>query len=237
MVTGATTRRVVKLEEQGSESAHVAFNFEDIRQKCDEFIEQTRAKAAQMLVQAHEDAEKVKAAAMQQGLKDGEKQGLAASEQKIKAQADKIAEQKLATSLATLKPALEQAADQMRIELHSMMTVWESQMVQLAAQLALRITRRQIEVDPTIVVEMVRDVIQATVGEDRVHVQLHPEDATLVSTHLNLDSLSKSGQLPVMISATDGFTRGDCVVTTSHGQIDARIEAMLDQLARELAGE
>jgi hypothetical protein len=69
MVTGATTRRVVKLEEQGSESAHVAFNFEDIRQKCDEFIEQTRAKAAQMLVQAHEDAEKVKAAAMQQGLK------------------------------------------------------------------------------------------------------------------------------------------------------------------------
>ncbi len=234
MISGGTNRRIVKLEEFGSDSAHVAFNFEDIRQKCEAFIEQTQAKATQMLVQAHADGEKIKEAAMQQGIKNGERLGLTNSDQRIKNQAEKMADQKLAESLQTLKPALEQAAEQMRLELHNAMAAWETHLVRLAAQLAQRITRRQIEVEPTLVVDSVQEILKATIGEDRINVHVHPDDAELISSHLNFSS--SNGQLPVLLTPDPELSRGDCIVTTSHGQIDARVDSMLDQLANELTG-
>lgn len=236
MIGTNTTRRIVKLEEQGSQSAHVAFNFEDIRVKCDAFIEQTRHKASQMLIEAHEAGEKLKAAAIQQGLKDGEKQGLASAELKINQQAEQLAEQKLKASLETLKPALEQAADLMRSELQAVLSNWEHQLISLSSQLAGRIVRQRLTVDPLLAIEMVREVLQATLGEDRIQVQLHPDDLELVKTHMNLDQQTSAQTLPITLIPAEHFVRGDCIVNTAHGQIDARIESMLDQLCGELTG-
>ncbi len=228
--------RVVKLEELAQGTPHVAFNFDDIRERCENFIEQTREKTTQMLLKAHEDGEKVKSAAMQQGIKEGEAQGLKNAEKLIHDKAEKLAQEKLTTALGTLKPALVEAADRVRLEKEVMLTAWESQLIHLAAALAKRITQRQIAAEPAIALEMIQGVLQACAGESQIQLSLHPEDLKMLQKHLNLDDQTSDRHVPLSFQASSNLSRGDCVVQSQFGQIDARLEAMLDRMAAELVG-
>jgi flagellar assembly protein FliH len=100
----------------------------------------------------------------------------------------------------------------------------EKQLVTLALTVARHLVRRELRIDPTQVVAIIRNTVALLpVAARDVRVHLHPEDAALVRERLAEPHAERAWTIiedPIM-------TRGGCRVTTEYAQIDARLEARL----------
>lgn len=109
----------------------------------------------------------------------------------------------------------------------------EKQLTALALTVARHIVRRELRIDPTQVVGIIRATVALLPAAARdVRVHLHPEDAALVRERLAEPHAERAWVIvedPIM-------TRGGCRVTTDHSQIDARLEARLGAAISALLG-
>jgi flagellar assembly protein FliH len=100
----------------------------------------------------------------------------------------------------------------------------EKQLVTLALTVARHIVRRELRIDPTQVVGIIRNTVSLLpVSARDVRVHLHPEDATVVRERLAQPHAERAWTIvedPIMM-------RGGCRVTTDHSQIDARLDTRL----------
>jgi flagellar assembly protein FliH len=100
----------------------------------------------------------------------------------------------------------------------------EKQLVALALTVAKHVVRRELRIDPTQVVGIIRSTVALLPASARdVRVHLHPEDATLVRERLAAPQAERAWTIiedPIML-------RGGCRVTTQHAQIDARLDTRL----------
>lgn len=110
----------------------------------------------------------------------------------------------------------------------------EKQLVELAMSAVRQLFRREIRVEPSHVIGVVREAMQLLpVASRSVRVHLHPEDAALVR-----ESLSRAeGDLSWTIVEDPLLTRGGCNVTTDNSQIDATAEARLHAVIGAIAGD
>lgn len=110
----------------------------------------------------------------------------------------------------------------------------EKQLVELAMTVARQLFRREIKLDPTHIVGVVRDAIQLLpVASRNVQVHVHPDDAALIR-----ESLSRSeGELAWTIVEDPLITRGGCNVTTENSQVDATAEARLQNAVAAIVGD
>lgn len=109
----------------------------------------------------------------------------------------------------------------------------ERQLVDLALALARQLVRRELRIDPTQVIAIVREAVSVLpVSARDVRVHLHPEDASIVREYLAPTENVRAWKLvedPVMM-------RGGCQVVTSSSRVDARLETKLGKLVAELVG-
>ena len=109
-----------------------------------------------------------------------------------------------------------------------------SQIAQLAVAVARGLVRRELRIDPTQVIGIVRETVSLLPASARgVRVVLHPEDATLVRQRLPASGPDTAWS----ISEDPVLARGDCRVLTEFAQIDARIESRLNEALSSLLGE
>ncbi len=109
----------------------------------------------------------------------------------------------------------------------------EQQLVDLSLALARQLVRRELRIDPTQVIAIVREAVSVLpVSARDVRVHLHPEDAAIVREYLAPTENVRAWKLvedPVMM-------RGGCQVVTSTSRVDARLETRLGKLVAELVG-
>ncbi len=110
----------------------------------------------------------------------------------------------------------------------------EKQLVELATALVRQLFRREIRLDPTHIIGIVREAIQKLpIASRSVQVHLHPEDATLVR-----ESLAPADGEPAWSIVEDPLiARGGCKVTTESSQIDASTEARLNAVINAALGD
>jgi flagellar assembly protein FliH len=136
---------------------------------------------------------------------------------------DALAAEARAEAAAELEPIREaldgaiKAFDQARDEL---VAIAEQRAVELALALTDKILHTALEVDPSLVVSVATGALRRVVHGERVVLEVNPEDVELVEEALG-------GR--VEVAPERRVPRGGCVVRTSEGEIDARID---EQLAR-----
>lgn len=110
----------------------------------------------------------------------------------------------------------------------------EQQLVELAMAVAKQLFRREIRIDPTHVIGVVRDAIKLLpVASRDIQVHLHPEDAALV-----LEALSNvEGERAWSIIEDPLVDRGGCEVIAESSRIDARAETRLNALINSISGD
>jgi len=110
----------------------------------------------------------------------------------------------------------------------------ENQLVELSMIVVKQLFRREIKLNPSHVIGVVREAIQLLpIASRSVHVHLHPEDAVLVR-----ESLAPAEGEPAWSIVEDPLiTRGGCKVTTENSQIDATAEARLQAAINAVLGE
>ena len=110
----------------------------------------------------------------------------------------------------------------------------EKQLVELSIALLKQLFRREIRIDPSHVIGVVREAIQALpIASRNIHVHLHPDDAALVRETLT----SASGEQAWKIVEDPLSSRGGCRVTTDSSQIDASAESRLHAVISRCLGD
>ena len=110
----------------------------------------------------------------------------------------------------------------------------EKQLVELATTLVRQLFRREIRLDPTHIIGVVREAIQKLpIASRSVQVHLHPDDAALVR-----ESLAPAEGEPAWSLVEDPLIAcGGCKVTTENSQIDATTESRLNAVISAALGD
>jgi flagellar assembly protein FliH len=107
----------------------------------------------------------------------------------------------------------------------------EQDLVKLAISIARKILHRELSVDTTAILALVRVVLE-TIDAREVHrVRLHPVDAAVVEP-----MLAQIGAPQQMVISADGtLERGAAIFETTRGNIDASVQAQLSEIERGFA--
>ena len=110
----------------------------------------------------------------------------------------------------------------------------EEQLADLAMMVAKQLFRREIKLEPTHVIGVVREAVHLLPAASReIVVHLHPDDAALVR-----DSLSSAqGERAWSIVEDPLVNRGGCTVTTANSQIDAQADTRLQAAIAAILGD
>ncbi|MGI9271257.1 MAG: FliH/SctL family protein [Woeseiaceae bacterium] len=112
--------------------------------------------------------------------------------------------------------------------------VVEEQLVDLAMAVVRQLFRREIRLEPTHIIGVVREAIRLLpIASRNVQLHLHPDDAELVR-----ETLSPAEGEPAWVVVEDPLlTRGGCNVTTENSSIDATAESRLQAVISSLTGD
>ena len=228
------SNRLIKARVARNLGSATAFNYDDLRRQCDEYVEAARREAQMILVEARTQAEKERQRAREEGHAQGEREGLAAAQKLIESRAGEIAAQQSQEQLRTALPAFRTAVSALEIERDRWLAAWEGAAVELSAAIAEKILRHELEQKPRLAQATIREALQLAAGQPHVKLRLNPQD---------LDQLQECGQEAVgqltkigraELVPDDTISRGGCLVETEHGVIDGHIETQLKRITQEL---
>ena len=128
--------------------------------------------------------------------------------------------------------ALHAATEQLHAQRDRWLDQCQTETVRLGVAIAERLLHRTLTTHPEAVIDLVRSALEWSVGADHLSVRLHPADAEFVTSAAV--SLQTEACATLEFVADESLTRGDCVVETPNGQIDARREVLTQRIADEL---
>lgn len=110
----------------------------------------------------------------------------------------------------------------------------ENQLVELSMAVVRQLFRREVRIEPTHVIGVVREAIQLLPAASRnVKLHLHPDDAALVR-----ETLAPADGEPAWSIVEDPLiSRGGCNITTENSQIDATNNSRLNAVIGAITGD
>lgn len=172
-----------------------------------------------------QELEDVEQRAYEEAYAKGRAEGLAAAEKETRPHL-----QQLQAHVARLDAIIGKLAR----PLQELDTEVEDQLLQLALTVARHLVRRELRIDPTQVIAIIRETVALLPASARdVRVHLHPEDAAIVREKL----ATPTGERAWTIAEDPVMGRGGCRVTTETAQIDARLETRIGSVVSALLGD
>ena len=138
-----------------------------------------------------------------------------------------LARAELAESMALLQAALSESKS-VRDRL-----LWaaEHEIVELVIAATRAVVGEQARLDPAFAVDVVERALARAGSQNVVVLRLHPTRLELVEARLT----ERHGAPPLFeLRGDESIEVGGCIVDTSTGEIDARLDVQLDEVAREL---
>lgn len=111
----------------------------------------------------------------------------------------------------------------------------EEQLVSLSLVIAKQLVRRELKIDPSQVIAIVRETVSLLPAAARdVRVHMHPQDAAVVRERL---ATPTGGESAWTLVEDPVMGRGGCRVATDTAQIDARLETRINAVVSSMLGE
>jgi len=200
-----------------------AFNFDDISDRADDYLQSVRQQAARIVAEAQAQAEEIRRQAQQDG------------HQAARAAAHQVLDEKIAQQMKTLLPALRSVVADVQHARQGLLSHWEGSAVHVAAAMAARVIRRQLPHMPEVPLTLVREALELAAGSPQIRIRLHPADHAALVAQVELLAKELAPLGPVEVVADESITAGGCRIETQFGQIDQQIETQLRRLEEELA--
>jgi len=213
---------IIKSSDRNLDVQQVAFNFDDMAARADQYVDRVRKEAAGIVEEAKRRADEIR--------KDAEVQGRREGLEAI----DKMVEERLAGQLATLMPALKQVVRDIHDAKHAWMTHWEKSAMHVAAAIAQRLIRRELAQRPEITLGLVREALELAAGSARLRIRLNPDDHEALSPQIETLVKELAGLAGAEVVADADVSPGGCRVDTAFGVIDQQFEAQLARIEEEL---
>lgn len=169
--------------------------------------------------------EAVERDAWEQGLASGHAEGVKRGEAELAVRINEfnVKVAALEAIIGTLAKPLDQLDNAM-----------EQELTRLALIIAKHLVRRELRIDPTQVIGIIRHTVGLLpVATRDLKVHLHPEDARIVREKL----AQPSGEPEWVLKEDPLLARGGCRLTTATSSIDARLESRVAEAVNSLLGD
>jgi flagellar assembly protein FliH len=228
------SQRLLKAESVRQLGARVAFNFDDLQQEGESYLNRIREQAAAIVQAAQQEAAVAKEQAYREAREAGRRDGLQEAARLIEAEAERLANERLAERVSTALPALSAVAQAMQSELESWLIRWEESAVRTAVAIAEKLVRHELRLRPDTAAEMIRAALQLASGQPQLRIHLNPEDVRHFGSQAEAVVRAATACSEAEVVPDAAVSRGGCRIETRHGEIDARLETMLNRIAEEL---
>ncbi len=210
------------------------FSMSDIEAGARQMLARARRQAEELLEAAQREAEELKRAAHAEGLAegrlDGLSRGLAEGQKSGHEQALNEGRERLSELMNTLGAMVGQL-DAARQDMEAAAL---SEVVALAVAIARRVTKRQGELDPEVLIANLSDAMSLVVHASDVHLVVHPSQRAILEATLPKLQMKWPNLLHVVMDEDESLTAGGCRITTCRGEVDADLDRQLDRIVAEL---
>ena len=231
------TQRILKAHEARTTAGRIAFNFDDLQQRCAEELSTAQTRAAEIIAQAEQQAVAMLEKARNEGLLAGRQEGIADAHRRITEQAEQSARAQVSERLKTTLPALENAVAALHIERDQWLKRWEAAAVQLSVAMAEKLIHAELTLRPELLTRRIRELLQLASDQPQMQIRMHPADIILLNEMGAeiVHRVSRAGEATLV--PDESVSRGGCRIETQHGEIDGQIESQLSRIAEELLAE
>jgi flagellar assembly protein FliH len=184
-------------------------------------LEAAKAQSAEMLEQARREVETIEQTAYQAGFAQGEESGKVLGEQKIQ------------SVVKNLTAVLENAGR----EVESMLKANEADVTKAAVELTLQLMHREIQQDPSVVLDMARAALRRVRDCSRLTFQVSSSDAAFLEGHLDDFRMLAGADVEIQVEVHPDIGRGGCRLLCASGMIDATIETMVRNFLEQIMEE
>jgi flagellar assembly protein FliH len=217
------------------------YDLSDLRLGAEQALARARAEADRLVGDAKREVERVFSESRESGFEQGKAEGYATglAEGRVAGEAAGRAEARAAHEALIL--ALEQSisAEFGRWMSHreSVMRDAEREMAKIAILIAESVVRRQVTQDPAVVVRQVECAVALFARATRVAIEIAPEDEPMVRDAFPSLCAMLPADAEISLRARPGTSRGGCVVRSSEGTVDARIETQFRRIREGIIGQ
>jgi flagellar assembly protein FliH len=156
------------------------------------------------------------------------------------AEGRKAAQEELALARKTQedveKRGAEALARSVQTQFNALLTRVETDALRFALAVAERIVKREVRMDKEVVVRQIREAVKRIVGTDSIKLRVHPDDESIARHHRSAILASLESVREVIIEADTSVERGGCIIESTSGNVDARMETQLRQVDAAVFG-
>jgi flagellar assembly protein FliH len=185
---------------------------EDAENEAEKLVTDAEAKAAQLEEEAQSKAEAILEEGKRNAAESGREQGF------------KEGQEEVSRLIERLHAILDEANDKRKEILDST----ERQVVDLVLIIARKVVKVISEASQKVVLENVRQALSKVKGETEITIKVNTRDLNLTTRHKKAFIAQVESLKQVRIEEDSRVKPGGCVIETSFGDIDARIEKQLD---------
>jgi flagellar assembly protein FliH len=210
------------------------FSIRDMELQAQALLLRAKRAADALLAEAQREADLLRQQARAEGFAQGLSEGIAQGNdegQKTGHQAALAEIKPQLTATWTALTAAVQQFDAARLDLESAGII---EVIQLAAAIARRVTKRQASIDPVVLIENLREAMKLAVHAADVRVIIHPSQRATLMEELPKLQMNWPNLKHVELADDPSITPGGCRLLTGSGEVDARIEEQLDRVIGEL---
>ncbi len=191
---------------------------------------QAKQEAQELVGQALEQAQSIEQEAREQGYQDGYAKGYADGER----EAHRVLAQRADEERAAYREDLANFVTHIEAERRRAWAEMEPQIIGLVFDLAKQVIKQEIEVSRAVALSVVRNALRRVTESGTLRIRVHAEDLETIRAGRE-DLLTLVDGIPhIEIIEDRRVGAGGCVVETEAGNIDARIETQLEEVAETL---
>lgn len=197
---------------------------------CDALIDEATTKAEIIIAKATEESQKLQEAASTAGHQEGYNAGFAIGVEAGEEQARQAmaAERSHAAQQAM---QLLKAAQQ---DGQEMILAAQQQIVELSVAVARKILLREIDENPFVVLPIVQGALEKVRDQQVVTVRVHSRDCDLIMQSRHDLQVLIGREQPILVQSDDSVPQGSCLIDSTSGTVDARIDTQLESIRKVL---
>ncbi|MEY4119437.1 MAG: Yop protein translocation protein [Planctomycetota bacterium] len=221
-------------------TAGAVFSLGDLRVGAERALSDAQAEAARVLEAAKREGERIRAAAERDGFAKGHAEGFAKGEAegRTKGESEGHAAAKVAhdAALQAIEEGFATELGRWMAVRDDAMRFAERELAAIAVSMAEGIVREHVKGDPTVVAREAEAAIGLFARATRVTIEVAPEDAPILAESMPRLVAALPEGAAVSIVSREGVARGGCVIRSSEGSVDARLETQFRRMREGLIG-
>jgi len=207
------------------------FNLSDIAEEAREIIARAQREGQRILEQAQGELQRRYEQAKEEGYRDGHEKGLKEGREAGRQEALAAAREEFRRESEKTLQGLNQVLSRFEEEKGKILWLAEQHTVELALAIAEKIVKKMAGVRTEIALANVQEALKLVAGHTDVTIRVNPEDWKSLE---QLAGEVLQGYERIRFQPDEGLARGDCVVETRGGEIDASLDTQLERIAEAL---